>query len=81
MDDFTAEPDEGYSEDPLNPTTTQAHGYPKPRSSHAVSALTSSSSTVEFSELTRHIASLSVHDKTRESSRHSSELHTLSHRD
>lgn len=67
MDDFAAqEPDEGYSEDPLNPTTTQTSAYlAKPRSD-AVSALAATRSTVEFPDwLMSHIASLSVHDKTR----------------
>ncbi|KAH8904176.1 WD40 repeat-like protein [Coniochaeta sp. PMI_546] len=67
MDDFAVqEPDEGYSEDPLNPTTTQTPAYlAKPRSD-AVSALAARTSTVEFPDwLTRHIGSLSVHDKTR----------------
>lgn len=66
MDNFAAqEPDEGYSEDPLNPTTTQTSTYlAKPRSD-AVSALAARRSTVEFPVwLTRHIASLSVRDKT-----------------
>lgn len=68
MDDFAAqEPDEGYSEDPLNPTTTQASAYlAKPRGD-AVLALAAGRSTVEFPDwLTRHIAGLTVHDKTRE---------------
>jgi hypothetical protein len=62
MDDFVAqEPDEGYSEDPLNPTATQTSAYlAKPRSD-------ASRSNVEFPDwLTRHIAGLTVHDKTRE---------------
>ena len=69
MDDFAAqEPDEGYSEDPLNPTAaTQGAGYlGKPRGD-AVSALATSRSTADFPDwLTRHIAGLTVHDKTRE---------------
>ncbi|OIW25593.1 WD40 repeat-like protein [Coniochaeta ligniaria NRRL 30616] len=66
MDDFAAqEPDEGYSEDPLNPTTTQTSAYlAKPRND-AVSALAATRSTIEFPDwLMSHIASLSVHDKT-----------------
>jgi len=70
MDDFAAqEPDEGYSEDPLNPAATaQSAGYlGKSRGGDAVSALATSRSTADFPDwLTRHIASLTVHDKTRE---------------
>lgn len=68
MDGFAAQqPDEGYSEDPLIPSTTKSASYvPKPRND-AVSALAARRSGAEFPEwLTRHIASLSVHDKTRE---------------
>ncbi|KAJ9130539.1 WD40 repeat-like protein [Coniochaeta hoffmannii] len=68
MDDFAAqEPDEGYSEDPLNPAATaQSAGYlGKSRGGDAVSALATSRSTADFPDwLTRHIASLTVHDKT-----------------
>jgi F-box and WD-40 domain protein 1/11 len=67
-DDFAAqEPDEGYSEDPLNPTTSRTAGYlAKPRND-AVSALAASKTTADFPDwLTRHIAGLSVHDKTSE---------------
>ncbi|KAB5585096.1 hypothetical protein GE09DRAFT_944808 [Coniochaeta sp. 2T2.1] len=71
MDNFDAQqPDEGYSEDPLNPSgASQVQGYPyqaKSRSTAVLALAEESRSDTEFPEwLTRHIASLPVHDKTK----------------
>ena len=70
MDNFEAQqPDEGYSEDPLNPSAA-SQGYPyqaKSRSTAVLALAEDSRSDTEFPEwLTRHIASLPVHDKTSE---------------
>jgi hypothetical protein len=63
----TQQTDEGYSEDPLNPSASLSGFLAKPRND-AVWELGAQRPGPEFPEwLTRHIAGLSVQDKTRES--------------
>ncbi|KAK3312866.1 hypothetical protein B0H66DRAFT_569035 [Apodospora peruviana] len=64
MAGFSSQPDEGYSEDPLNPLSTSASFVFKPRED-AISALGAARPGAEFPAwLMQHISSLSLSDKT-----------------